>query len=519
MPQRKKNSKCEEIHITKDNLVSIKQDVKTGVALITIKDAEDLLSETFDKKDDGLSTGKRSKREVKALIALITRTERVKKPNAQDLGNGSFEDNEDELEVAQDDAIFLATFGLEFYQMVHDPSSDLGITVKSGSKTELEFQIHGLGQKCLSALETIQRYVIRRSRDKHFKLWKTTIKKTTHGYYLDMWKKKATHTKAHPPMKKHDGDDMEMVGDLLRNHIRSYAEFSRFINVRNGVDVAREDGTGITNWRLITKQPIKKGDLILEEQAFLGFGNLNIHHDLDEAFALAYSFAMYIVDCQWDVHFGAEMGSLFPRNQSQWDEHDRQYQDVLKTHAEGSPPHLIHRITSCYAKILKNSFVINFIENMEPPIPVVALFHTASAMNHSCDPNSDYFVTNHRDLGLRIKITALKDIAAGEEITCCYNDNFAKPMYPAARKLLIQKMMHFTCNCTLCKDVDIENHEIVVNRTEDPRVSRMKGEMAKDKSLQLSKALKDLVAGMSMSCEETLLETSLQNATPHVIVQ
>ena len=48
-------------------------------------------------------------------------------------------------------------------------------------------------------------------------------------------------------------------------------------------------------------------------------------------------------------------------------------------------------------------------------------WNIAGLINHSCDPNSQY-----DGIGLKIWITAIKDIKKGEEITCDYGFGFDK---------------------------------------------------------------------------------------------
>ena len=48
-------------------------------------------------------------------------------------------------------------------------------------------------------------------------------------------------------------------------------------------------------------------------------------------------------------------------------------------------------------------------------------WNTAGLINHSCDNNCDY-----EGKGLRIWITAIKDIKKGEEFTCDYGFGFDK---------------------------------------------------------------------------------------------
>ena len=51
-------------------------------------------------------------------------------------------------------------------------------------------------------------------------------------------------------------------------------------------------------------------------------------------------------------------------------------------------------------------------------------WNTAGLINHSCDPNSQY-----DGKGLKIWITAIRDIKKGEEFTCDYGFSFEKDDY------------------------------------------------------------------------------------------
>lgn len=94
-----------------------------------------------------------------------------------------------------------------------------------------------------------------------------------------------------------------------------------------------------------------------------------------------------------------------------------------------------------YAKICINSFSIL---NLSLNAVGSALYIEASVFNHSCRPNATT-VWN----GLRLEVRAIKDIAAGKEITTNYVD-IKKSR--TGRQTELREHYYFTCACHRCQD-------------------------------------------------------------------
>lgn len=77
------------------------------------------------------------------------------------------------------------------------------------------------------------------------------------------------------------------------------------------------------------------------------------------------------------------------------------------------------------------------------------LYPTLALFNHSCDPNCGIqYMPN-----AKIRLVALRDIAAGEELTIAYTKPYERK---SVRQATLKKNFFFTCNCTACQnDVDL----------------------------------------------------------------
>lgn len=76
--------------------------------------------------------------------------------------------------------------------------------------------------------------------------------------------------------------------------------------------------------------------------------------------------------------------------------------------------------------------------------------------NHSCDPNADACGASHR-----MELTARRDIAAGEEVTCSYlgDDGIQWPL--ERRRAALQKNYMFLCTCPKCAREEAEQRRYV----------------------------------------------------------
>jgi hypothetical protein len=143
------------------------------------------------------------------------------------------------------------------------------------------------------------------------------------------------------------------------------------------------------------------------------------------------------------------------------------------------------------------------------------LFPLLSRFNHSCAPNSK--IPNPESDRESLAIFAVKDIAAGEEITFCYrSDFFARTLYERHR------LLQFTCNCEAChagivsdlrrtlirgllclivgKDVDGERRDSTLPYSIDPEIKRV----AEESALPLSSRLVYILLALVLSEEEGL---------------
>lgn len=75
------------------------------------------------------------------------------------------------------------------------------------------------------------------------------------------------------------------------------------------------------------------------------------------------------------------------------------------------------------------------------------LFEYRCRMNHSCSPNvvADEIVVRGRK---RMQIVAVRDIAVGDEVTCCYIER--EGLNTAQRRELLQGKYNFLCQCQRC---------------------------------------------------------------------
>lgn len=78
-----------------------------------------------------------------------------------------------------------------------------------------------------------------------------------------------------------------------------------------------------------------------------------------------------------------------------------------------------------------------------------AVFEIASRFNHSCVPNA-CFAWNEK-LGVET-VYAIKDIAAGEEITLSYVD----PLYDVSARMWELWHYGFECDCPACGDTRVQ---------------------------------------------------------------
>lgn len=102
----------------------------------------------------------------------------------------------------------------------------------------------------------------------------------------------------------------------------------------------------------------------------------------------------------------------------------------------------VHAITDITNK--EGSNECHSVERLEQARIAMAIFPTASLLNHSCDPNT---IVSYE--GRLVTIRATKKICKGEQILHCYGPH-VKHMPTAERQAALQNQYFFDCDCTAC---------------------------------------------------------------------
>ena len=102
----------------------------------------------------------------------------------------------------------------------------------------------------------------------------------------------------------------------------------------------------------------------------------------------------------------------------------------------------VESVKDILMRTLRNSFAIPDRFNDEIGR---AVYPSASLFNHSCKPNAWAFF----DESYQIRIVAIKDIQAGEEISISYTTGFDPPQ---TRRLELRRSFGFWCQCVVCKE-------------------------------------------------------------------
>ncbi|KAK4883114.1 hypothetical protein RN001_006433 [Aquatica leii] len=93
----------------------------------------------------------------------------------------------------------------------------------------------------------------------------------------------------------------------------------------------------------------------------------------------------------------------------------------------------------------------------------VALFSLQSSANHSCVPNSEPTYLHNNS---RLSLVALKDIAAGEEITISYLDECNLFRSRHSRHKILMENYLFICQCPKCES-QVNDPDVTSNEEED----------------------------------------------------
>ncbi len=97
------------------------------------------------------------------------------------------------------------------------------------------------------------------------------------------------------------------------------------------------------------------------------------------------------------------------------------------------------------------------------------MFLNASRFNHSCFPNADGFYDSKSD---HLKITALADIRANEEITISYIPH----LIPRAQRQELLSTWRFVCHCQAC---DVHNPSSIAYEARRRSISRLQADLLK----------------------------------------
>lgn len=159
------------------------------------------------------------------------------------------------------------------------------------------------------------------------------------------------------------------------------------------------------------------------------------------------------------------------------------------------------------------------------------LFLLLSRFNHSCVPNSKIPTSSGETGGEASAIFAMRDIAAGEEITFCYNPDFSSRTRYERHQLL-----RFPCNCEAChagtsqasdmrrtlarglqyltlgKDIDGQRWDSTLTFFVDPELRRA----AEELTIPLSSRLVYNLLVMALLEEEGLTEFIVETMLPGI---
>lgn len=125
-----------------------------------------------------------------------------------------------------------------------------------------------------------------------------------------------------------------------------------------------------------------------------------------------------------------------------------------------------------------------------------AVYKNACRINHSCQPNSDYFYRADFDALL---VHALEDIQQGEEITAPYF-NAAAHTY-AERQAYLKEAYDFTCECRACAKSEEERAASDSRRS---IIAQFKEKLVGwgDEKVESEEALASIEAALAISEEE-----------------
>jgi hypothetical protein len=84
-------------------------------------------------------------------------------------------------------------------------------------------------------------------------------------------------------------------------------------------------------------------------------------------------------------------------------------------------------VLRAYARYVRNHFTSTFVTAALRVVDATAVFAQASRINHSCRPNAEFRMVLDGDGALRGSVTALRGIAAGEEIFVKYAEHADLP--------------------------------------------------------------------------------------------
>lgn len=94
-------------------------------------------------------------------------------------------------------------------------------------------------------------------------------------------------------------------------------------------------------------------------------------------------------------------------------------------------------------KLIDNS---GGLDTLFPPLDGTGFFMTTCKINHSCDPNVFVRYAQHPQMGLVLELTALKNIAEGEELVQSYIDQ----SLPKDKRQKALRDYGFQCQCHKC---------------------------------------------------------------------
>ncbi|KAL2278360.1 hypothetical protein FJTKL_14467 [Diaporthe vaccinii] len=141
---------------------------------------------------------------------------------------------------------------------------------------------------------------------------------------------------------------------------------------------------------------------------------------------------------------------------------DRSLEVAQNLHSAIEPGISLSMCRQLYCSIATNALTIRHSE-LETGYGT-SLDLVVSLINHCCDENAHVFFE-----GRQLRCRAVKDIAAGTEITVCYQDGRQDVLH---RRRILKERFFFTCGCSKCKSEMADHVAAAVKRQNHLEVLR-----------------------------------------------